>query len=59
MQGAFRRSRNRSQGAEQAPRNPSFIPRSPSDGTTSQYTKPASWQVSGYPGGRGVRFVAA
>ena len=26
---------------------------SPSDGTTSQSTKPASWQVAGYPIGRG------
>jgi len=29
LQGAFRRSRNRSQGAELAPRNPSFTPPSP------------------------------
>ena len=32
---------------------------SPSDGTTSQSIKPASWQVAGYPKGRGLQFVAA
>jgi hypothetical protein len=38
---------------------PLVHPRSPSDETTSQSTKPASGQVAGYPGERGVRFVAA
>ena len=55
LQGAFRQSRNRSQGVEHAPRNPLLAPRSPSGGTTSHSTKPASGQVAGYPRGRGVR----